>query len=153
MDEVTVARAGEAGGARVFLDGSRRWVLELPSLRIGRGVYQPGWRWSLHAGPQASGLSAAHLSYVVSGRMAIRDAGGREATAGPGEAFEVGPGHDAWVVGDDPCVALDFEPARRRLRPASPSPGTPAFERSWNVKAMPGAISQRSRDPAAALDI
>jgi mannose-6-phosphate isomerase-like protein (cupin superfamily) len=42
--------------------------------------------------------------------MVVRGADGREVTVGPGEAFEVGPGHDAWVVGDEPCVALDFEP-------------------------------------------
>ena len=51
----------------------------------------------------------AHVGYVLSGRMAIRGAQGKEITVGPGEAFEVGPRHDAWVVGDEPCVALDFE--------------------------------------------
>jgi len=41
--------------------------------------------------------------------MMIRAANGREIKVGPGEAFEVGPGHDAWVVGPEPCIALDFE--------------------------------------------
>jgi hypothetical protein len=40
--------------------------------------------------------------------MAVRSAGGKKITVGPGMAFEVQPGHDAWVVGDEPCVALDF---------------------------------------------
>ena len=108
-DVVTVGLDG-GGDSREFLDGSRRSTAKLPSLRIGRGVYRPGWRWSQHAGPQTGLPSAAHIGYVEAGRMVVRGAAGREVTVGPGEAFEVGPGHDAWVVGDEPCVALDFEP-------------------------------------------
>ena len=106
---VTVATEG-AGDSREFLDGSLRSVAQLPSLRIGRGVYRPGWQWSLHAGPQTGQPSAAHVGFVEAGRMAVRASDGREVTVGPGEAFEAGPGHDAWVVGDEPCIALDFEP-------------------------------------------
>jgi hypothetical protein len=109
MHEVITVALGGAGGSREFLDGSRRWTAQLPSLRIGYGVYRPGWRWSLHAGPQTGLPSEAHTGYVEAGRMAVRGAGGQEVTVGPGEAFAAGPGHDAWVVGDEPCVALDFE--------------------------------------------
>jgi hypothetical protein len=92
-----------------FLDGSKRTAVILASVAIGRGEYRPGWRWSSHVGAQTGKTSMAHIGYVVSGRMAVRGADGKEITVGPGEAFEVGPGHDAWVVGDKPCVALDFE--------------------------------------------
>jgi uncharacterized cupin superfamily protein len=92
-----------------FLDGSKRTAVILESVAIGRGQYRPGWRWSSHVGKQTGKTSAAHIGYVVSGHMAVRGADGTEITLGPGEVFEVGPGHDAWVVGDEPCVALDFE--------------------------------------------
>ena len=92
-----------------FLDGSKRSVVILESVAIGRGEYLPRWRWSLHVGRQTGKNSEAHIGYVLSGHMAVRGADGNEITVGPGEAFEIRPGHDAWVVGNKPCVALDFE--------------------------------------------
>ncbi len=93
----------------VLLDESRRSQVSLASMSIGRGVYQPGWRWSLHVGALTGEDSAAHVGYIVSGRMLVRGPDGMEVEVGPGEAFEAPPGHDAWVVGDKPCVALDFQ--------------------------------------------
>lgn len=92
-----------------FLDGSKRTAVILDSVVIGRGEYLPGWRWSLHVGRQTGKTSAAHIGCILSGQMAIRLPDGQEITVMPGEAFEVEPGHDAWVVGNEPCVALDFE--------------------------------------------
>jgi len=92
-----------------FVDGSTRTAVILDSAAIGRGEYLPGWRWSLHVGKQTGKDSAAHIGYVLSGQMAVRSHDGKDITVGPGEAFEIGPGHDAWVVGNKPCVALDFE--------------------------------------------
>jgi quercetin dioxygenase-like cupin family protein len=108
MDPVAKSLDG-AGTSWTFLDGSKRSAVILKSVAIGRGEYLPGWRWSLHAGKLTGKSSTDHIGYVLSGRMAIRAADGRENMIGPGEAFEVGPGHDAWVVGNEPCVALDFE--------------------------------------------
>ncbi|HEX2808240.1 MAG TPA: cupin domain-containing protein [Kineosporiaceae bacterium] len=79
----------------------------MPSVVLGRGEYLPGWRWSRHAGPQTGRPADRQMGYVLSGRMLVCPAGGEERTVRAGEAFEVGPGHDAWVEGDDPCVALD----------------------------------------------
>ena len=94
--------------ARRFLDGSIRQVVELKSSVIGLGTYQPGWKWSLHAGIQTGKQSKNHIGYVISGHMIIQDSEGVELNIGPGDCFEVMPGHDAWVVGNEPCVALDF---------------------------------------------
>ena len=58
--------------------------------------------------PLADQDSAAHTGFVLSGRMIVRDGGGNEVELVAGDVFWVGPGHDAWVVGDEPCVALDF---------------------------------------------
>lgn len=97
----------EPDRSRVFLDGSSRDEVDLGTVAIGRGVYLPGWRWSEHAGPQTGTESAHHVGYVVSGRMRVRGADGVEVEVGSGTAFEAPPGHDAWVVGEAPCVALD----------------------------------------------
>jgi hypothetical protein len=93
---------------RVFLDGSERVEVRLGAVAIGRGIYRPGWRWSQHVRPIAGQDSAAHTGYVIAGRMLVRARNGSEVEVGPGGAFVAAPGHDAWVVGDDPCVALDF---------------------------------------------
>jgi quercetin dioxygenase-like cupin family protein len=93
---------------QIFLDGSERVVVEVGGAVIGHGAYRPGWRWSEHVRPLADEGSAAHTGYVLSGRMVVRGDGGHEVVLAAGDVFHVGPGHDAWVVGDEPCVALDF---------------------------------------------
>ena len=108
MSDIISKNLDRADNARTFLDGSSRSMVMLESMAIGRGTYLPGWRWSLHAGAQTGKGSQAHIGYVVSGQMIVRGADGAEVTVGPGDAFEVRPGHDAWVTGDEPCVALDF---------------------------------------------
>ncbi|MDP3770606.1 MAG: hypothetical protein Q8R40_06795 [bacterium] len=92
-----------------FIDGSKRSISKLYSLIIGRGIYNPGWRWSIHTDLQTGKQSARHIGYIESGKMMIRTENRDEKEVGPGDFFEVGPNHDAWVIGDKPCVALDFE--------------------------------------------
>jgi hypothetical protein len=99
-----------AGNTRIFLDGSTRSYAALRTAAIGFGTYKPGWQWSLHAKPQAGKDSENHIGYVVSGHMMVRDPSGNEAKIEPGCAFEIAPGSDAWVIGDEPCIALDFIP-------------------------------------------
>ena len=110
MSSIVAGNPANAESVRQFLDGSTRSHTLLRSAAIGLGVYQPGWRWSKHAGPQTGKPSANHIGYVISGFMMVMDAAGGEEEIGPGFAFEVGPGNDAWVVGDAPCTALDFIP-------------------------------------------
>jgi hypothetical protein len=77
---------------------------------IGRGTFEPGWRWSNNVKPIAGtdSCQVSHLAYVVSGRMGIRMDDGTEVEVAAGDVFACPPGHDAWVVGDQPCVAVDF---------------------------------------------
>lgn len=91
-----------------FLDGSTRTAVELGSVFIGRGTYLPGWRWSVHVKEQTGKESETHIGYILSGSMGIKSPDGTEVVLGPGDAFETPPNHDAWVVGDEPCIALDF---------------------------------------------
>jgi quercetin dioxygenase-like cupin family protein len=73
-------------------------------------VFQPGWRWSEDVKPIAGTQScqAPHAIYVISGRMGIRMDDGTEGEIGPGDIAMIEPGHDAWVVGDEACVGVDF---------------------------------------------
>ena len=109
MTNITANNLDSADKSWTFLDGSKRTAVILDSVAVGRGEYLPGWQWSKHVGAQTGKKSQAHVGYILSGKMVIKGADGKEVTVGPGDAFEVQPGHDGWVVGDEPCVALDFE--------------------------------------------
>jgi hypothetical protein len=77
---------------------------------VMRGVFEPGWKWSADVRPLAGTPScqAPHLGYVISGRMKIRMDDGGEQEIAPGDFFRITPGHDAWVVGTEACILLDF---------------------------------------------
>ena len=95
--------------AWTFLDGSTRTAVILESVAIGKGEYLPGWQWSKHAGAMTGKPSEAHIGYIVSGKMTIKNPDETKITVGPGDAFEIGPRHDAWVDGDETCIAMDFQ--------------------------------------------
>lgn len=78
---------------------------------VGRATFRPGWKWSEHVKPIAGtdSCQAAHLGYFVSGRMRVVMDDGEEADYGPGDFASMAPGHDAWVVGDEPCVFIDWQ--------------------------------------------
>lgn len=77
---------------------------------VGRGVFEPGWRWSVDVRPIAGTdtCQAAHAGYVLSGRMRIRMDSGEEVEFGAGDVMVCPPGHDAWTVGDEACVVIDW---------------------------------------------
>lgn len=85
-------------------------VVHLGEVTVGRAVFEPGWRWSEHVRPIAGtdSCQVSHVGYVISGRMKVVMDDGTKAEAGPDEAVVIPPGHDAWVIGDEPCVILDF---------------------------------------------
>lgn len=97
---------------RSFEHGQVRLV-KLPGAIIGVAEFRPGWRWSTDVRPHVDAESCQlhHISYVLSGRFHVRMDDGRELDLGPGDAHVVSPGHDAWVLGDEPCVTIDFIPA------------------------------------------
>ena len=77
---------------------------------VGRATFEPGWRWSEHVKPIAGtdSCQAAHMGYVISGHQAIKMDDGTELEFGPGDVVAIPPGHDGWVIGDEPCVVIDF---------------------------------------------
>ena len=85
-------------------------LVTLGGMTIGRATYQPGWKWSVHVGGPLGQNSChvEHVGMVLSGRAtaAMDDGGVIEMRAG--DIFYIPPGHDSWVVGDEPYVSLHF---------------------------------------------
>jgi hypothetical protein len=77
---------------------------------VGRGVFEPGWKWSTDVGPIAGTPScqASHVGYCISGSMTIKLDSGETFLIRGGESFHIPPGHDAWTEGKDSCVMIDF---------------------------------------------
>ena len=98
-------------------------VVELDDRAVGRMTYEPGWRWSTDIKPIAGTETCQfhHFGLSLSGRLRAQMRDGTELEIGPGDVFEIPPGHDAWVVGDEPWVSVDFEAIRAygRAAPAS----------------------------------
>jgi hypothetical protein len=85
-------------------------VVELDGASVMRLTFQPGWRWSECVKPVVGGDSCQthHVGYAISGRMHVVMDDGEEMEFAPGDAMQILPGHDAWVVGDEPYVGVDF---------------------------------------------
>ena len=97
-------------------------LVRMESLTIGYGVVQPGWRWSTHMRKETDEplCQVHHLQLLLSGRFAIQMADGEYTEIEPDEIFDVPPGHDVWVVGDEPVTVVDFLGNIEQLgRPAS----------------------------------
>ncbi|SEG26704.1 Protein of unknown function [Actinacidiphila yanglinensis] len=97
---------------RLFEEGKGRLdLVGFDTGPVGRAVFEPGWKWSRHVKPIAGtdSCQAAHMGYFVAGRMRIAMDDGEEAEFGPGDFAVIPPGHDAWTVGDEPCVFIDWQ--------------------------------------------
>lgn len=94
---------------REFPNGEAQ-IGSIDGAQVGRMIFQPGWRWSNDVKPIAvtDSCEAPHFQYHVSGRLAIRMDDGTEMVAGPGDVTSLPSGHDAWVVGDEPAVVVDW---------------------------------------------
>jgi quercetin dioxygenase-like cupin family protein len=80
---------------------------------VGRATFQPGWRWSESVKPIVGGDSCQvpHNGYVFTGRLGIKMDDGTEFEVGAGDAYDIPPGHDGWVIGNENYVGVDFSPA------------------------------------------
>ena len=97
---------------REFADGKGKLELvNLASGPVGRATFEPGWKWSEHVKPIAGtdSCQAAHMGYFVSGRMKVVMDDGEEIEYGPGDFGVMEPGHDAWILGDEACVVIDWQ--------------------------------------------
>lgn len=85
-------------------------IVNLGTVVIGRASLEPGWSWSKCVKPlvKTNSCQASHTSCVISGKMRVKMDDGNEIEVGPGDTAVIPPGHDAWVVGDEPCISIDF---------------------------------------------
>jgi class 3 adenylate cyclase len=92
------------------LPNARIDVVRLDETPVALFVFEPGWRWSRDVGPMAGTRSCQHrhVGYTISGKLGVRMDDGTELVIGPNEAYEIPPGHDAWVVGDEPWTSVEF---------------------------------------------
>ena len=99
FDEPTETREFEKGRFETYRVGP---------MTLGRATYEPGWKWSEHVGAAAGEASCQveHVGLVLSGRAAVAMDDSTERVMRPGDFFHVPPGHDSWVVGDEPYVSV-----------------------------------------------
>ena len=119
MGGIEVKNTGSPDETREFKDKGRAHVVNVKGQPVLYGVFEPGWRWSEHVKPIAGtdSCQASHALYCISGRMHVVMDDGTEADLGPGDVMVIEPGHDAWTVGDEPCVAVDWAAAAYYAKP------------------------------------
>jgi mannose-6-phosphate isomerase-like protein (cupin superfamily) len=105
--DLRIQRFDEADDRRSFEKGTFE-IVRVGGVTLGRASYQPGWKWSEHVGPSVGTklCEVEHVGIVLSGRAAVAMADGTEFVLEPGDAFAIPPGHDSWVVGEEPHVSL-----------------------------------------------
>ena len=109
MNDVILKRFEQPNETRAFEKGKFE-VVHIHGMTIGRATYEPGWVWSKHVGAAMDLKSCAveHVGLVIAGRAAVRMDDGTERVMQAGDLFYVPPGHESWVVGDEPYVSLHF---------------------------------------------
>jgi catechol 2,3-dioxygenase-like lactoylglutathione lyase family enzyme len=148
--EVALRRFDAPDETRVFEKG-RFAIVRIGAMTVGRATYEPGWKWSVHVGARLGQTTCevAHVGMVVSGcaTAAMRD--GRVFEMRAGDLFCIAPGHDSWVVGDEPYVSLHFMGADEYAKgEASAPPASPwAFVGVDHVQlaAPPGCEAEARR--------
>src|ERR1700691_3067541 len=121
MHETEHRSFGQPDEIREFPNG-RAEIVKVGGGEVGRLIFQPGWRWSNDVKPMAQTASceAPHFQYHVSGQLAIRMGDGTEFIAGPGDITSLPSGHDAWVVGDEQVVVVDWFGASNYAKSSPP---------------------------------
>ena len=92
-------------------DKGKAEIINIGGRTIGRATFQPGWRWSKSVKPLVNTKSceAPHFQYHVSGTIRVKMDDGTERDFKAGDVSLLGEGHDAWVIGDEPVVVVDFQ--------------------------------------------
>ena len=110
MSDLQSKNFGSPDETRKFAGHGHVDLVNLDTGPVGLGTFEAGWRWSTDVKPLAGtdSCQVEHVGYILSGRMKVVMDDGREAEVGPGDAIHISPGHDAWTVGDDACLVLDF---------------------------------------------
>ncbi|MCY1041366.1 cupin domain-containing protein [Corallococcus sp. bb12-1] len=122
MARAIIKKVSDSDEHRPFVAHGSADVLKLGELTIGRGVFEPGWQWSKDVKPLAGTefCEVIHTTCILSGQLHVKMRDGQEFDLGPGDVAFIPPGHDAWVVGKEPCRAVDFTGAEDYARVEAP---------------------------------
>jgi mannose-6-phosphate isomerase-like protein (cupin superfamily) len=125
MLNMLVKRFENADETREFEKGKFE-VTNIGGMTIGRATYEPGWKWSAHIGEAVGKKSCdvEHIGLVLSGRAVVAMDDGTVVEMKPGDLFYAAPGHDSWVVGDEPYVSVHFMGANDYASRKKPTPKT-----------------------------
>ena len=112
--DVVLKRFESPDESRIFEKG-RFELVNVGGMTIGRASYEPGWKWSKHvgAGLGKKSCDVEHVGIVVSGKAVAAMDDGRVIEMNAGDVFYIAPGHDSWVVGDEPYVSLHLMGAEK----------------------------------------
>ncbi|MBI5949494.1 MAG: cupin domain-containing protein [Chloroflexi bacterium] len=110
MSGIAAGKFSAPDEVRQFAGKGHMDIVNVAGVTVGLGRFEPGWRWSVNVKPIAgtNSCQAAHVGYMLAGRMVVRMDDGTEAEAGPGDVVVIAPGHDAWIPGTETCLFLDF---------------------------------------------
>ncbi len=110
LEKVEIKSLEKPDEVREFEKGKLELVT-VAGRTVGRAVFNPGWKWSTHMKPLAKTKSceAPHFGYQISGRMQIVSDDGTQVVMKAGDFGNIPPGHDAWVLGDEPVVFVDVQ--------------------------------------------
>ncbi|NOJ92633.1 cupin domain-containing protein [Corallococcus sp. CA049B] len=130
MARAIIKKASEADERRPFVSHGEASVLNMGALSIGRGYFEPGWQWSKHVKPIAGTetCEVVHTLSVLSGRMHVQMNDGQELDLEPGDVAFIPSGHDAWVVGNEPCRVVDFTGAEDYARASREEQEQPSLQ-------------------------
>ncbi len=116
------AKRFEQPDETVTFERGRVQIVTVGSMTIGHEMAEPGWRWSEHVKPivGTEWCEFHHAMYVLSGRMHVQMRDGTETEVTAGDVVDIPPGHDAWVVGDEPVTSIDLQGVVGWARPPEP---------------------------------
>src|SRR5215211_1144663 len=114
--ETLKAKSVESPDESRIFDNGKLDIVHVDEVTAGRFTLEPGWRWSENVKPLVGtdSCQVLHTGYVVSGQMHVVHEDGTEAEVGPGDVYVVRPGHDAWIVGEETYVGVDFSSETER---------------------------------------
>jgi hypothetical protein len=110
METAAKCSFGKPDDVREFPKG-RLELVTIGGITIGRAIFEPGWRWSESVQPlvKTKSCEAPHFQYHVSGTLVVRMEDGTEFECRPGDVSLLPSGHDAWVMGNEPAIVVDFQ--------------------------------------------
>ena len=117
--EVILKQFDQPDEVRTF-DKGRFEIVQIGGMTLGRATYEPGWKWSEDVGRSQGSrcCNVEHVGMVVTGRVMVAMNNGDQFEMKAGDVFYVAPGHDSWVIGNEPYVSLHFLGAEGYVKPA-----------------------------------